>query len=75
MTLGRLHQCGIRAKAEYLGHLIDKDGIHATSSKLKAITEAPPPKNVRSFLGLLNYYCRFIPNLASIILNHLLHNF
>ena len=46
-------------------------------SKLQAIVQAPTPKNVqelRSFLGLLNYYGKFIPNLASLIqpLNNLL---
>ena len=88
VTLDRLRQHGIRgnlqkckfmeSEVEYLGHRIDKEGIHATDGKLKAITEAPPPKNVqelRSFLGLLNYYGKFIPNLASLInpLNQLLH--
>ena len=47
-----------QSSVQYLGHRIDASGIHATDSKLKAIKEAPPPKNVselRSFLGLLNY--------------------
>ena len=65
---------------QYLGHKIDAEGIHATDDKIKAITEAPPPKNLtelRSFLGLLNYrmyYGRFIPNLSTLIhsLNRLL---
>ena len=40
--------------------------------------KAPSPKNVqqlRSFLGLLNYYGKFIPNLAALVhpLNQLLH--
>lgn len=59
---------------EYLGHRIDKSGIHPTTGKLRAISEAPVPRNVqelRSFLGLLNYYGKFIPNLASLI--HPLH--
>ena len=54
---------------EYLGHLIDANGLHATDSKLKAIRDAPQPKNVqelRAFLGLLNYYGRFIPNRATL---------
>ncbi len=65
-------------EVEYLGHKIDSEGIHhATDGKLEAITQAPAPKNVqglRSFLGLLNYYRKFIPNLASLIhpLNDLL---
>ncbi len=59
------------ASVEYLGHRI---GLHATESKLRAISEAPKPRSVqelRSFLGLLNYYGQFISNLASLI--HPLH--
>ena len=58
------------ASVEYLGHRIDPDGIHAMDSKLEAIREAPTPHNIqelRSFLGLLNYYASFIPNLSSLI--------
>ena len=70
----RLREHGIRMKhskctflktsVQYLGHRIDAEGLHATDDKVRAITEAPVPKNVqelRSFLGLLNYYWRFIP--------------
>ena len=44
---------------------------------MDAIVNAPNPKNVtelRAYLGLLNYYGKFIPNLASILqtLNNLL---
>ena len=57
---------------------MDAEGIHTTEDKLKAIVEAPAPKNIqelRSFLGLINYYGKFIPNAASILnpLNNLLH--
>ena len=62
---------------EYLGHLIDQDGIRPLPSKVAAIDRAPAPTNVqelRSFLGLLNYYGKFISNLATLIhpLNELL---
>ena len=53
---------------EYIGHTISAEGVHTTTKKLKAIVDAPPPCNVselRSFLGLLNYYGKFIPNLAA----------
>lgn len=59
---------------EYVGHKIDATGLHTTESKLRAITEAPAPRNVsklRSFLGLINYYGKFMANLSSIL--HLLH--
>ena len=43
-------------------------GIQPTVSKVEAIQNYPAPKNVkevRSFLGLINYLIRFIPNLAT----------
>lgn len=58
----------MKTTVEYLGDVIDVYGLHASPKKCLAITEAPAPMNVtklRSFLGLINYYGRFIPNLAS----------
>jgi hypothetical protein len=79
-VLQRLEQHGLRLKpekcsflqpsVEYLEHRIDSVGIHTLPAKLQAIQEAPPPCNVnqlRSFLGLLNYYGKFIENLATLI--------
>lgn len=62
---------------DYLGHTIDKDGLHKNIEKIKSISNAERPKNVnelRTFLGMANYYNKFIPNLASITnpLNELL---
>ena len=57
----------LRDSVEFLGHIIDKDGIHATPEKVNAVVNAPQPKDVselRAFLGLLNYYGKFLPNLA-----------
>ena len=58
----------------YLGHRISADGVHTMKEKTEAILDAPEPKNVQelqSFLGLLNFYAKFIPNLAAIL--HPLH--
>ena len=58
----------LKPSIEYLGHVIDKEGLHPTSEKIRAIREAPTPRNVeelRSFLGLINYYSKFLPNLSS----------
>ncbi|XP_062387122.1 uncharacterized protein K02A2.6-like [Sardina pilchardus] len=79
-VLGRLEEFGLRVQKdkceffkdslEYLGHVIDAHGLHKSPEKVRAIVEAPAPTNVsqlRSFLGLINYYSRFIPNLSSIL--------
>ena len=53
-------------KVQYLGHIVDAQGIHTSPDKVKAILEAPAPHNVsqlRSLLGLVNYYGKFIPTL------------
>ena len=55
---------------EYLGHIIDADGLHPSEAKVKAIREAPTPTNVtelKSFLGLLNYYHKFLPDVATVL--------
>ena len=55
---------------EYLGHWISKQGLQLSGSKIKAIANAPAPTNVgqlRAFLGLANYYSRFLPNLADVL--------
>ena len=77
-VLDRLRGAGLRIKKEkcslmqpritYLGHTIDKSGIHPTEDKVRAIHEAPEPRDVselRSFLGILNYYSKFMPNLSA----------
>ncbi|XP_026314449.1 LOW QUALITY PROTEIN: uncharacterized protein K02A2.6-like [Hyposmocoma kahamanoa] len=54
----------------YLGYVIDRNGIRKSSDKVKAIVEAPRPKNLsqlQSFLGLINYYRSFVPNAANIL--------
>ena len=67
----------MQSSIEYLGHCIDASGVHPTSQKVEAILNAPVPQNsqqLRSFLGLLHYYGKFLPNLSSLLhpLNRLL---
>ena len=54
----------------YLGFRINKEGVSPVNEKIKPILEAPAPENVtqlKSFLGMLNYYHRHIPNMADIL--------
>ena len=67
----------LMSSVEYLGHQIDASGICTTPDKIDAVVKAPPPENVselRSFLGLVNYYGKFVPNLSTVLhpLNYLL---
>ena len=86
-VLARLMKHGIRVKSskctffqdsvEYLGHKITSNVLHTTTKKVDPAKLVPAPKNLwelRSFLGLLHYYGKFIPNLATLIhpLNSLL---
>lgn len=48
---------------EFLGHRVDADGVHVEQGKVQAIQDWPEPKTlveVQSFLGLCNYYRKFI---------------
>jgi hypothetical protein len=54
---------------EYLGHVIGPDGIKPNPSLVKAIVTFPQPrtlKELQSFLGLANYYRKFIKNYSRI---------
>ena len=78
-VLARLEHAGLRLKlskckfmqptVEYPGYRIDAQGIHAIEKKVEAIRKAPAPVNqhqLRSFLGMINYYSKFIGNYSTI---------
>ena len=56
-------------KISFMGHMLSKNGKGPTSDRVKDLVNAVEPKNaseVRSFLGLVNFSARYIPNLATI---------
>ena len=56
-------------KITFMGHVLSKNGIGPTSERVKDILNATEPKNaseVKSFLGLVNFSARYIPNLATL---------
>ncbi len=86
-VLRRLHHHGLRAnkskceffkeKITFCGHDIDSEGLHKTTYRQDSCnSEWPSPAEVRSFLGLVNYYHKFLPNLAAIMhpLNQMLES-
>ena len=72
-------KCGfLVASITYLGYRIDAKGLYPVNEKIKAIQDAPEPRNVtelKFYLGLLSYYSRFLSNMSSNLapLNQLLH--
>ena len=62
---------------EFLGHRVDASGIRPLESKVQVIRDCPKPatqRKLREFLGLVNFYRRFVPGGAAILipLNHML---
>ena len=80
LVLKRLEDAGIRVKekkchfmkdeVEYLGYLINKDGLRPVPRNMEAIKEAQVPQNItqlRAFLGMLNYYSKFLKNMSDLL--------
>lgn len=58
-----------RKEVLYLGHTITKDGLKPNDDKIKVIQNYPLPKTtteIKSFLGLIGYYRKFIKDFAKI---------
>ena len=65
-------------KIEFMRHILSAHGIGVSQSKVDAVVQARRPEStseVRSFLGLVNFVARFIPDLATkaVPLHRLLH--
>ena len=77
-VLDRLQEVGLKLKpskcgfakerVEYLGHTLSAEGVLLNDAKIEAVRNFPRPKSskeVKSFLGLVNFYCRHLPNFCS----------
>ena len=52
-----------------MGHIISGKGITPVPEKLESIQNMPPPKTpkeVKQFLGLIGYYCKFVPRFSDL---------
>ena len=56
------------ARVEFLGHVISADGVRPNDDRVAALTRMPMPTNIkqlRSLLGGLSFYRKFLSNMAS----------
>ena len=74
----RLHQLKLSpdksrigaARVDFLGHIISKDGVRPNDDRVATLTRMSMPtdiKQLRSLLGGLSYYRKFLPNMARLI--------
>ena len=66
----KLSKCDFWLKeASFLGHIVLVEGIRVYPIKIEVVVNWKPPQNVidvRSFLGLVGYYRRFVKGLSVI---------
>ena len=80
-VLSRFQEAGLKLKPSkcdlfqkevaFLGHRVSVEGVRCDPAKLEAVSKWPRPETcaeVRSFLGLANYYKRFVPKFSEVAL-------
>ena len=78
-VLKRLKECGLTLNADkcqfrlpkltFYGHDLSRSGVSPSEEKVMAIRDAKAPQNsseIRSFLGLVQYSAKFIPDFATV---------
>ena len=58
-----------KTEVSYIGHLLTADGVKPDPEKVHAVVEMPRPTNVKEvqrFLGFINYFAKFLPNLSKV---------
>ena len=77
-VLNRLRQCNVQVAPKkafvgqpricFLGHYLDKDGLHVDPAKVEAINAMAPPTDatgIKRFLGAAGYYRQFVENFGT----------
>ena len=66
----RPHKCTFACdEMEFLGVVVGKGGARPDNTKIQLVQDWPTPRNVhhiKAFLGLANFYRRFVPKFASV---------
>ena len=66
----KLSKCAfVQKEVRYLGHIVSVDGVKPDPKKIEVVSSYPTPrsaKELKQFLGLTNYYRKFILNYAHI---------
>ena len=79
LILARLNEYGLKLnvkksnfskpKVDYLGYKVDERGISPTDERVQTVRNFPEPKTfkqLKSFICLMSYYSRFIPNYSQV---------
>lgn len=59
----------LQRRIEFLGHIVENGTVRPSPSKVKALVNYPEPRNqkdIQKFLGLSNYFRKFIPSYSTI---------
>ena len=58
-----------RRRVGFFVHIVSEEGIETDSAKIESVVTSPDPvtvRDVRGFLGLCSYYCRFVKGFAEV---------